>query len=200
MILLRHGSTAHSPRRVYSGRNDLPLSPEGLRQAQALARRAPEFGAVAAVVSSPLPRAHQTAELVAGALGVRLEESANLVEADFGVWEGLSGDEVRQRWPKEFEAWLKAPQAAPPGGESFDQVTSRVRRVRDELIRDYPAQCVVVVSHVTPIKTFLRLALGAPTPVMFRIHLDTASMSVVDYFEDGGSSVRLVNDTSHLSR
>ena len=199
LILLRHGSTDHSPRRVYSGHNDLPLSEAGQREASALARRAATFGAVAAVVSSPLPRARQTADAVAAALGRQVEESESFVEADFGAWEGLTGGAVRERWPAEHAAWLTSPAASPPQGESFDDVVRRVRRARDELIRRHPGQTIAVVSHVTPIKTLLRLALEAPFAAMFRIHLDTASVSIVDYFDNGESSVRLVNDTSHLA-
>ncbi len=73
-----------------------------------------------------------------------------------------------------------------------------MRRARDELIRAHPGQTVVVVSHVTPIKTLLRLALDAPQSAMIRLHLDSASLSRVSYFADGSSSVGLFNDTAHL--
>jgi probable phosphoglycerate mutase len=95
--------------------------------------------------------------------------------------------------------WLASPDAAPPGGESFVEVARRARRGRDAIIARHPDRTVVVVSHVTPIKSLLRLALDAPPASLFRFHLDNASLSTIDYFADGNSSVRLMNDTSHLA-
>ena len=198
MLLVRHGSTEHSPERRYSGRNELPLSRLGRDQADALADRAAATADIAAVLTSPLPRARQTAEAVATRLHLPVQEVPGLTEADFGEWEGLVGAEVRERWPREYAAWLGSAAGAPPGGESFDAVTTRVRRARDEMIRSFAGQIIVVVTHVTPIKTLLRLALEAPIVAMFRMQLDTASVSIIDYLEDGTASVRLVNDTSHL--
>ena len=197
-ILVRHGSTEHSPLRRFSGRNDLPLSDLGEHQAAALAGHAAAFGPVAAVVSSPLPRARQTAAAIAGALGREVEENDGLTETDFGAWEGFTGEEVRARWPAEHAAWLASVDAAPPGGEAFSAVARRVRRARDQIIAAHPGETVVVVSHVTPIKVLLLLALDAPLLSMFRLHLDTASVSTTDYFPNGASSVRLVNETGHL--
>ena len=198
LILVRHASTEHSVHNRFSGRNDLPLSAIGEQQAAALARRATSFGDVAAVVSSPLPRARQTADLIAGALGAEVGVNDGLVETDFGEWEGLTFAEVEKGWPGELSGWLTTPDASPPKGESFGDVAKRVRRARDELIASHPAATVVVVSHVTPIKTLLRLALDAPLAAMTRMYLDPASVSIADYFADGTPSVRLVNDTSHL--
>src|SRR5262249_3857300 len=88
-VLVRHAATAHSARpQRFSGRNELPLSAAGEVQAEALARRAPSFGDVAAVVSSPLRRTRQTAQLIADALGQELTVHDGFVEADFGDWEG----------------------------------------------------------------------------------------------------------------
>ena len=199
LILVRHGSTIHSPQRRYSGRNELPLSELGRQQALALAARADEFGEIAAVISSPLARAKATAQAIADALSLPVQIRAGLVEADFGAWEGFTGPEVKQQWPAEFGAWLGSVETAAPGGESFAAVARRVRRVRDEIIADYPGQAVVVVSHVTPIKILLTAALEAPLSSIFRLYLDTASVSITDYHPDGVSSVRLMNDTGHLA-
>jgi len=197
-VLVRHAATEHSVLRRFSGRNDLPLSDLGMQQAAALARRASTFGEVAAVVSSPLRRATRSAELIADTLALGVSVNDGFVESDFGAWEGLTLDEVQQRWPQELSAWVSSADAAPPNGESFAAVARRVRRARDELIAKHPGATVVVVSHVTPIKTLLRLALDAPVSAMSRMFLDPASVSIVNYYPDGTPSVRLVNDTSHL--
>jgi ribonuclease H / adenosylcobalamin/alpha-ribazole phosphatase len=198
LILVRHGATEHSAAKRFSGRNDLALDDVGERQAAALAARATTFGAVGAVVSSPLRRARQTAEVIAAALSADLEANDDLAEVDFGAWEGLTFDEVQREYPDELSAWLASPDVAPPQGESFAAAARRVRRGRDAVIAAHPGRTVVLVTHVTPIKTLLRLALDAPPVSLFRIHLDTASVSTIDYYADGNCSVRLVNDTSHL--
>jgi broad specificity phosphatase PhoE/ribonuclease HI len=196
LVLVRHAATEHSGLR-FSGRNELWLSEPGERQAMALARRT--FRDVAAVVSSPLRRARQTATIIADTLGVEVSVHDGLVETDFGAWEGLTFDEVQRGWSSELTAWLSNSDAAPPGGESFSAVAGRVRRARDELIAKHPGGTVLVVTHVTPIKTLLRIALDAPVIAMWRMHLDPASVSIVDYYADGTPSVRLVNDVSHLA-
>ena len=88
----------------------------------------------------------------------------------------------------------------PPGGESFDGVFHRVRRARNRIIAERGGATVLVVSHVTPIKTLLRLALDAGEGVLYRLHLDLASLSIAEFYPDGVSSVRLVNQTSYLLR
>jgi ribonuclease H / adenosylcobalamin/alpha-ribazole phosphatase len=196
LILVRHAATEHSGQR-FSGRNEVALSDVGERQATALANRT--FRDVTAVVSSPLRRARQTATVIAAALGVEVSVHDGLVETDFGAWEGLTFDEVQRSWATELTAWLSNADAAPPDGESMSAVAARVRRVRDELIAKHPGATVMVVTHVTPIKSLLRLALDAPVVAMSRMHLDTASVSIVDYYADGMPSVRLVNDISHLA-
>lgn len=200
LVLVRHGATEHSAERRFSGRNELPLVEVGERQAAALAARAAvSFADAAAVVSSPLRRAVQTAEAIAGTLGLDVVTNGDLAEVDFGAWEGLTFGAARTANPAELTDWLASPDVAPPGGESFSALARRVRRGRDAVIGGYPGRTVVVVSHVSPIKTLLRLALDAPPVSMYRIHLDTASVSIIDYFADGNCSVRLVNDTSHLT-
>jgi broad specificity phosphatase PhoE/ribonuclease HI len=195
LVLVRHGATQHSAERRFSGRNDLELTAEGIAQAQALAARAASWQA-SAVVSSPLVRTMQTARFIADELGLDVAVDDDLAELDFGTWEGLTFAEARAADPDALTAWLAAPDTAPPGGESFADVAERVGRARDRVVSRYAEQTVVVVSHVTPIKTLLRLALDAPTSSMFRLHLDTASVSIVDYFADGNTSVRLVNATA----
>jgi probable phosphoglycerate mutase len=199
-VLVRHGSTEHSAEKRFSGRNALTLDEAGRAQAAALAKRLAATKDPAAVIASPLKRTMQTAEAIALAVGVAVESNDDLIETDFGAWEGQTVAEAQASHPDELAAWLGSPDAAPPGGESFADVARRVRRGRDAIIAAHPGRTVIVVSHVTPIKTLLRLALDAPPSSMFRIQLDTASVSLIDYYDDGNCSVRLVNDTSHLRR
>jgi ribonuclease H / adenosylcobalamin/alpha-ribazole phosphatase len=198
LILVRHGATAHNVENRFSGVNALPLSDLGEQQAKQLADRLATFSAVRLVASSPLPRARQTADAIADRLGLAVVVVDDFTELDFGAWDGLTYDEVVRQWPDELVQWSTRPDVAPPGGESIAELTRRVRRARDGIVSRIPDGRAVVVTHVTPIKALLRTALDAPTSALFRFHLDPASVSIIDYFSDGASSVRLVNDTSHL--
>ncbi|MGW6702814.1 bifunctional RNase H/acid phosphatase [Nocardia sp. NPDC055049] len=198
LLLLRHGQTALSVERRYSGRGNPPLTDLGREQVDRAAKMLAAKGDIAAVVSSPLQRARSTAEAAASALGVPLRILDGLTETDFGDWEGLTFAEAAERDPLLHRDWLGDPSIPAPGGESFDQVRERVEGVRRDLVVLYPGQNVVVVSHVTPIKTLLQLALGVGPSLLYRLHLDLASLCVAEFYPDGGASVRLVNDTSYL--
>ena len=200
LVLVRHGETVFTAQRRYSGRGDVDLSATGEAQAAAAATRlATVVGTAAVVVTSPLTRCRRTAEAIASRLGpAPIEVEPDLIECDFGEWEGLTFAEVKQRWPAELDAWLGSPDVAPPGGESFRAVSTRVSAVVSKLVATYPGQTVVVVSHVTPIKLMLRDALAASDLFLHRLFLDPAGISLVDLWPDGGVAVRTVNDTSHL--
>ena len=196
-LLLRHGQTELSVQKRFSGTGDQPLTEHGRLQASAAAARLAASGATA-VVSSPVRRARETADLVAAALGVDVATEPGLRETDFGDWEGYTFAEVQAKWPRELDAWLADPSVAPPYGESFDETTTRVRQARTRLLAAYGGQRVVVVSHVTPIKTLLRLALDAPASALYRMHLDLTGLSEVQWFADGPAVVRSMNDTAHV--
>jgi broad specificity phosphatase PhoE/ribonuclease HI len=200
-LLLRHGQTALSVERRYSGRGDHPLTELGVRQAKAAARRLSTMDDVTSatpIVSSPLGRATQTAQAVADAIGGTVITHPGLIETDFGDWEGLTFAEAAARDPEIHRAWVSDSSRTPPDGESFDAVHHRVRRVRDELIAAHGGTTIVLVSHVTPIKSLLRMGLDAGPSLLFRLHLDIAALSIVEFYPDGNASVRLVNDTSYL--
>ncbi|MER6323251.1 bifunctional RNase H/acid phosphatase [Streptomyces coelicoflavus] len=200
-VLLRHGETPLTPQKRFSGSggSDPSLSSVGREQAEKVAESLARRGTIEAVVASPLARTRETAGVVAARLGLEVAVDEGLRETDFGAWEGLTFGEVRDRYPEDLDAWLASPDAEPTGGgESFAATGVRVAAARDRLVAAYAGRTVLLVSHVTPIKTFLRLALGAPPESLFRMELSAASLSAVAYYADGGASVRLFNETSHL--
>ncbi|MFC7893293.1 bifunctional RNase H/acid phosphatase [Streptomyces sp. NPDC057381] len=200
-VLLRHGETPLTPLKRFSGSggSDPSLSAAGREQAEKVAESLARRGTVQAIVASPLARTRETAGIVAARLGLEVRVEEGLRETDFGAWEGLTFGEVRERHPDDLNAWLSSPDAEPTGGgESFAATGARVAATRDRLVAAYAGRTVLLVSHVTPIKTFVRLALGAPPESLFRMELSAASLSAVAYYADGGASVRLFNDTSHL--
>jgi probable phosphoglycerate mutase len=199
MLLLRHGETAHSGSRRFSGIGDLPLTERGEAQARRVAARLRDEPRLDAIVSSPLPRAVATATVISEAVGVAVTKNDDLKETDFGEWEGLTFDEAREKWSTDLARWLVDPEFAPPGGESIAATSRRVVRARDAVLAAYPEGRLLVVSHVTPIKALVRLAVDAPGAAVFRMHLDLAALSVIDYFGEQRAVLRLYNDTSHLA-
>ncbi|MEU8560744.1 bifunctional RNase H/acid phosphatase [Streptomyces cyaneofuscatus] len=200
-VLLRHGETLLTPEKRFSGSGgtDPELSATGRDQAARAAAHFAALGTVQEIVSSPLRRCRETAAAVAQRLGLDVRIEDGLRESDFGAWEGLTFGEVRERYGDDLTTWLADPEAAPTGGgESFAEVAERVAAARDRLTARYAGRTVLAVTHVTPIKTLVRLALEAPAKAMFRMELSAASISTVAYYGDGNASVRLLNDTSHL--
>jgi probable phosphoglycerate mutase len=200
LILVRHGETALTKQGRYSGRGDVPLSDEGEAQAMAAGGRVAGIARdVAAVVCSPLGRCVRTAELVAAEVGgVPVTVVDDLIECDFGEWEGLTFAEVQERWPREMAAWLGSTAVAPPGGESFEAVATRTRAALATVLKAYAGGVVVLVSHVSPIKLILRDALAASDSFLHRLFLDAAGVSTMDVWPDGNIAVRSVNETAHL--
>ncbi|QJT01337.1 bifunctional RNase H/acid phosphatase [Streptomyces asoensis] len=200
-VLLRHGETPLTPQKRFSGSGgtDPSLSDVGREQAERVAAALARRGTVQHILASPLARTRETAGAVAARLGLEVTVEDGLIETDFGAWEGLTFGEVRERHPDDLNAWLADPEAEPTGGgESFAATATRIAATRDRLAAAYAGRTVLLVTHVTPIKTFVRLALGAPPESLFRMELSAASLSAVAYYADGNASVRLFNDTSHL--
>ena len=199
LLLVRHGVTAYSVDHRFAGRSDLELTPDGQRQARLAAGRIAQLGPVDVLISSPLRRTRQSAQPIADLLGLQVVLADGMVEADFGDWDGYTYDEVRRRWPAELDRWQADPAVAPPSGESFEAVTRRVRRARDRILAEHAGRTVVVVSHVSPIKILVRLALEAPASALYRMFLAPASICAIDYYADGPVSLQSFNDTAHLT-
>jgi broad specificity phosphatase PhoE len=196
-LLLRHGQTPMSVQKRYAGRSDVPLTDAGVAQAAAAAKRLASAG-IDAIVASPLQRAVRTAEAVAAVTGLPVMTDDGFRETDFGDWEGLTFAEVRERWPSEMTAWLADPAVAPPGGESFAEASERVTAALGRVLDGRAGQTVLIVSHVTPIKTLVAAALMAPPPALYRMHLDVAALCEIDWYADGPAVLRSFNDTAHL--
>jgi ribonuclease H / adenosylcobalamin/alpha-ribazole phosphatase len=199
-VLLRHGDTPLSAEKRFSGLGEAALTPHGVAQARAAAVRLHAGGTIQAVVSSPLRRARESARIAAEVLGLGVEVEEGLRETDFGAWEGHTFAEVQQGWPELARAWLADPAVAPPGGESFADTAARVQQAHARLLARFAGRTVLVVSHVTPIKTLVRLALQAPPAAVYRMHLDSACLTELDWYADGAAILRSFNDTHHLPR
>ncbi|MGV1006449.1 MAG: bifunctional RNase H/acid phosphatase [Candidatus Nanopelagicales bacterium] len=201
LIAVRHGVTQHSVEHRFSGAGgyDPPLIEAGRRQAQAAAVELAVRGGADVVVCSPLLRARQTAQVIADHLGLQaVEVVAELAEANFGKWEGLTFSEVKARYPAELTAWLASPEVPAPGGESYAKLRARVARGRHALVAAYPHQRVIAVAHVSPIKALVQTVLEAPSASAFRIELAPCSLTTLAYWGDGVATIYGVGETGHL--
>lgn len=198
-LLVRHGETLANREYRYIGTRDDALSERGVWQAEQLADALAAFP-VAAVYSSPLQRTYRTAIPIAARHQLEVQIAEDLVEGNFGAWEGLSRAEVLARSPQDellLHAWERDPSIAPPDGESLEAVRARICALGERLTQVHVDQTIVLVSHVGPIKTLLCAALGAPLSSIFHIFLDPATISVVDWSQ-GRQLVRLLNSHAHL--
>jgi broad specificity phosphatase PhoE len=190
---VRHGQTAHNRDGLLQGRVDVALSEIGRMQAERVANRY-VGSTIAAVVTSPLRRARDTAAAIAAVTGCKVEIDDRLLELDYGEWDGRALTEIPgERWAE----WIADPNFAPPGGESLVAVTARVVSFcRDHLLPD--DRHVVAVSHVSPIKAAVAWALGADERVTFRMHLGLASITKIGTRSDGSGYLASFNDGAHL--
>lgn len=192
LILLRHGVTDHTVARLFcgSGGSDPGLNDEGRTQASSAGRWLQCRGGIDVVVSSPLRRTQETAALAAEGLDLPVTLDDGLAEAAFGAWDGLSFDQVRDRYPEDLERWLASPETAPTGGESYASVHRRALAVKARLMLAYPGRTILAVSHVTPIKMLARDSLDAPMHVIHRIQLAPASFTTIAWWPDGISALQ----------
>ncbi|KRF15497.1 hypothetical protein ASG90_12475 [Nocardioides sp. Soil797] len=189
VILVRHGVTAHTVHKRFSGglaSSNPALSDEGREQvAAAAAWLKPMAADIDAVIASPVRRTMESAEIIAAELGHEIEVEPGFAEMEFGTWDGLTFAEVAEKHKDELDAWLGSLDAAPGGGESFRAVQARVLAGLDRLLADHAGKTVVVVSHVTPIKTLVSHVVGAPLEAVYRMELTPASVTVLSFFDGG---------------
>ncbi|MFM8302679.1 MAG: histidine phosphatase family protein [Actinomycetota bacterium] len=173
LLLVRHGQTDANAAGLLLGRTDPPLNEAGRAQAAAVAERVAAF-LPERVLTSPLRRTVETAEVVATRCGVGLAVEPRLIEVDYGEYDGLPFAEL----PTDLvRRWRTEPDFAPPGGESLASVGVRMAALGAEVLADLGAAPVVAVSHVSPIKAAVCWALGLPDLASWRMRLDNASVT-----------------------
>ena len=198
LILARHGETTYNMQARYQGQTDLPLSNAGQQQAVRLASRLAQEE-IHAIYASDLRRAWETAATVATSHGLPAHADVRLREMGFGEWEGLTYDEIQERYPQHLATWEADPlNIAPPGGETLTQVAARVQSFLDDITRAHQEQTVLLVAHGGPLRVLFCLALGLSPQAHWRFGLSVASVSQL-CLHNGDAILTQLNDTSHLS-
>ena len=209
IILVRHGRTILTESHRISGRGgeDPQLSEAGIQDAQAVAEELTKVSHTgpyakvlkpSVVVSSPIARTRETASIVATRLGIPVEINEDIAEISFGEWDGHTNQEVAENWPDQYEQWRGDVKISPPGGESLEEFDVRVQNGLADILEKYEGQTVVVVSHVMPIRGFLKSALQAGWPAYWRTSVAPCSMSIIRFWGNEAAEITVVNQTNHL--
>ena len=178
LLLVRHGQTEWSRSGRYQGRCDPPLIGEGRAQAVQIGICARGQG-IGSILTSPLRRARETAEIIAATLGLEAPRvDPRLIELAYGAWEGLTQAEVRACWPDQLRQWKRAPDtAALPGGESLTDVRQRLHQfLQDPMWAAHDGGGVLIVSHAGPIRIALLEAAGMSLCMFRKITVATGSL------------------------
>ena len=196
LYLIRHGNTLdEETKKVYKGRLDIPLSRAGVARMEKAAAFLSDFR-MDRIFTSTLSRSVESGRLVAGAQGLDIEKDPAFDEVAFGVWEGLSFTEIKERYPDELGRWLEDPGShPPPRGESFDEAEKRSMTRLREIIAEGEGKTIAVVAHAGIIRIMLFSLLGFRLTRLFRLGQDYGCINIVDIYEDGNVSLNLLNFT-----
>lgn len=197
LFSIRHGETTFAREQRFAGGRDVPLTPHGRRQAEAVARALAGV-APAAVYASPLARTRESAEVIAAPhqLAVRLEPAFR--EMAFGEWEGSTRAEVAVRFPDAYETWRTTPERAlPPGGETLPDVAKRVDLALQALLDEHQGQTVILVTHAVVARLIVLAALGLGAERLWSVDASPAGITEIEY-QDGWITVHRMNTLTHL--
>ncbi|MEM7022968.1 MAG: histidine phosphatase family protein [Pseudomonadota bacterium] len=198
ILLTRHGHVEGIEPPRFRGRADLRLTETGISQAKAVARRIDQAWRPHAIYASPLGRTLRTAEIIAEVRDVPVQPLDALIDIDYGAWQGLPVEEVKERWPEEAERWFHRPNLAqPPGGESLQEVLVRVTQALRLLANRHAGKTVVLVGHDSVNRVLLSHALDLPLTRYWQIRQAPCAISRIEASIDG-FSVHSINETGHL--
>lgn len=202
LYLVRHGETAHNLNGRIQGQSDSPLTPLGRAQAQALGKRLANERFDAAYTSD-LGRARDTAAIIASYQKnpINLIETPFLRERCFGVLQGLTAEEIEEKYPADLHEWRRPPlkwTQGPPGAETTTQVLERCGSFVEDIIEKHPdGSRILVVGHGGSVRGVIMTACGFPESFSSVWHLSNAGLSIIRVGDH--ASIWLVNDTCHLT-
>lgn len=168
LLLIRHGQTDWNLARRYQGQTDIPLNPTGISQAEELANKL-QKGQFDAIYSSDLSRAKQTAQIVSEKLGIPVTTDPRLREICKGIWEGMSFDEVKEKYAVALSQDNADPaNSRTPGGETVAEVAARMAASADDISMQHPQGSVLVVSHGLAVSTLYCQANKVPLSKVYQ--------------------------------
>jgi probable phosphoglycerate mutase len=209
VVLVRHGRTHLTESKKISGRGgeDPKLSDLGRADAKSAATAVAKIGntgpwsflsPVSAIVTSPIQRAVETANIIANELGLSVTTNESISEISFGDWDGLTHQEAKQKWPVEFAAWQGSWEVAPPNGESLADFDMRIMDGLFEIVEQNAGRTVAIVSHVMPIRGIVRRAIEGGTSSYWATQISPCSISILRFWGNQAAEIISLNSTSHL--
>ena len=198
IILVRHGESEGNKEKVFRGRKDFPLTENGIKQAKNLAQALSVFD-FKRVYTSPLQRALYTAKIIAETKNAEVIIEEGFTNIYLAEWEGKPKEEIKEKYPDLWNIWITTPENLRiPGIETLDEVQKRAKETLIKIIHNEKEESFVVVTHRAVLKPLIAGILGIKKPYFWRIHLDTASYSIIEYQDKRGFTLTLLNETGHL--
>lgn len=197
VYLVRHGTTDWNKEEIFRGRIDCQLNETGQAEARALAGYFRDIP-LEVIYSSPLSRALGTAQVLAAAKGLRVFSDPAFVDMDFGAWQGLPLQEVKEKYSDLYQVWRKRPQTVTfPGGESLGQVRVRAWEGLTRIVRENPEKTALIIAHRVVTKVLICAILGLDDSHFWQIQQDTTAVNCFQH-NRGIFITSLINDTCHL--
>jgi len=198
IILVRHGECEGNIKRMFRGRADFPLNERGLTQAKDLGRELKNFP-IKYIYSSPLYRARQTAEAIGQQCGVEIKIEERFNNIELGSWEGRFMKEIAEQYPEEWKLWVYNPEKLKVKDmETLYDVQKRAKACLDSLISAHKGETLAVVSHRAVLKPLIATCMNITPPYFWKIHIDTASYSLLSHKKSKGYCLVQLNQTKHL--
>ncbi len=193
VYLMRHGEVRNGGEKRYNGHIDLDITENGRAQMYRLAGML-TGEKIAAVYSSDLIRSAKGADIISRSLGLTYTPLRDLRERSVGKWEGLTAEEIKERFPGEYTAWrADLLNYRPPGGECLQDVRERILPVYRKLIGSHPDQAIALLLHGGVNRIIIADALGLDLMNLFRIDQSFGALNIIEYFDDGMAVVKLLN-------
>lgn len=199
VYLVRHGETDWNKENRFQGRTDIPLSEKGIWQAEKAGQHLKDQFDI--VYASPLTRTMETAKLISGDSGLKPIAYDDFIEIDFGKWEGLRFDEVKEKYSNEYKLWKTDDKTGPlVGGEqSIKNASIRGKKALTDIVNDNPDKRILIVAHGGIIKASLVGLYNLNVNMYQALALYNTSISSLEFFEKGQPMIRYINDICHLN-
>ena len=190
---MRHGEVDNGGEKRYNGHIDVDITPKGIEQMHRLAGLR-EGKPIKAVYSSDLIRSVKGARIVSERLGLQHTPVRILRERSVGQWEGMTAEEIRQRYPGEYKAWrADLLRYRPPEGECLQDVRERILPEYKKIVASHPDQEIAMLLHGGVNRVILADALGLDPLNLFRIDQAFGALNIIDHYDDGMALVKLLN-------
>ena len=196
LFLIRHGDTLdEETKKVFKGTLDVPLSEKGRRRIEGAAGFLSRFP-IDHIYTSALSRCIESGSIIARPHDIEIKISALFNEIHFGIWEGMSHNEIAEAYPHQFKLWLSDPEIhSPPQGETLRDTQERVLRGINEILDRHRGQNLAIVAHGGVVRIIICTLLDLKLAALFRISTDYGGISIVDVYKDNNRVIKLLNFT-----